>query len=380
MIAVIADDFTGAAELAGIGLRYDLNVELATSVVSDTRADMFVVCTDSRSMNKANAIKITEETIKEILKLKPDLVYKKIDSVLRGHVLDELKAQMQQAGKTKALLLGANPSLGRAITGGRYFINGESIDETDFGSDPEFAIRDSSVLQMVKANTHDVKVLKHTDDLPGNGIVIGEAVSAEDIKAWAQKMDDNWMLAGAGDFFTALLDLRFEAKPKQTLHLQSPHLYVSGTAFGKSRDFVKSIQHNVDCVAYIPRMMMLTGNTENANWYNNIVALLDKKKKAVIAIDDEDVDPWSVSALHLRTIMAIVVKTIIDKGVVKELFIEGGSTAASILKELGIEKLSLVNELQRGIVRMKANNLFITVKPGSYQLPEQIKELYNPNP
>ena len=74
--------------------------------------------------------------------------------------------------------------------------------------------------------------------------------------------------------------------------------------------------------------------------------------------------------------MASAVKRILEREKVRELFIEGGSTAAAILNELGIKKLSVVNELQRGIVRMKAKDLFITVKPGSYELPAAIKELY----
>ena len=56
---------------------------------------------------------------------------------------------------------------------------------------------------------------------------------------------------------------------------------------------------------------------------------------------------------------------------------KAGSTAAAILDELGIKKLTPVNELQRGVVRMKVNDLFITVKPGSYKIPGQIKELYS---
>jgi uncharacterized protein YgbK (DUF1537 family) len=74
--------------------------------------------------------------------------------------------------------------------------------------------------------------------------------------------------------------------------------------------------------------------------------------------------------------MAKAAKMIIEKENIKEVFIEGGSTAAAMLKELGIKKLAPVNELQRGVVRMKANNLFITVKPGSYELPAEIKDLY----
>jgi uncharacterized protein YgbK (DUF1537 family) len=105
--------------------------------------------------------------------------------------------------------------------------------------------------------------------------------------------------------------------------------------------------------------------------------MLSKHKKAIIAINDEDVDPWNVSPVYLRTTMAKVVKKILEKGRIKELFIEGGSTAAAILKELGIKKLLVLHELQRGIVRMKANDLYITVKPGSYELPAEIKRLYN---
>ena len=48
----------------------------------------------------------------------------------------------------------------------------------------------------------------------------------------------------------------------------------------------------------------------------------------------------------------------------------------AILEELKISKLTPVNELQRGVVRMKAIDLLITVKPGSYQLPEELLKHY----
>ena len=95
MIAVIADDFTGAAELAGISLRYGLTVEICLNDVSSTKADVLIVCTDSRSMQKAAAIYCTADAVEAILKFKPSLLYKKIDSVLRGYVIDEIKVQME---------------------------------------------------------------------------------------------------------------------------------------------------------------------------------------------------------------------------------------------------------------------------------------------
>src|SRR5688572_12487306 len=120
MIAVIADDFTGAAELAGIGLRYNLQIQIAMPGVPNDNADLFIVSTDSRSMTKEQAVAIHGKVVKDIMKLNPEFIFKKIDSVLRGHVLDELKIQMAIMERSKALILPANPSLGRSIRDGVY--------------------------------------------------------------------------------------------------------------------------------------------------------------------------------------------------------------------------------------------------------------------
>ncbi len=103
MIAVIADDFTGAAELAGISLRYGLKVELCTAEIPASNADVLIVSTDSRSLNRVNALEKTGDVLKQVLKLNPAWVYKKIDSVLRGYVVDELKVQMNSMKKKQSI-------------------------------------------------------------------------------------------------------------------------------------------------------------------------------------------------------------------------------------------------------------------------------------
>ena len=51
MLAVIADDLTGAAEIGGIGLSYGLKVEISSKVNPSTEADLLVIATDTRSKN-----------------------------------------------------------------------------------------------------------------------------------------------------------------------------------------------------------------------------------------------------------------------------------------------------------------------------------------
>lgn len=378
MIAVIADDFTGAAELAGIGLRYGLRVELLLSAVKDTDADMLVVCTNSRSMDSAEAEAVTGRITEEIVTLQPSLIYKKIDSVFRGHVLDELNMQMQRMNKPRAIVLAANPSLGRTIRDGIYYINGQPVSETGFANDPEFAVTDSSVLKIVKAADDEIQLLKPADILPAEGVVIAEAETAADIKAWAEKAGESSVLAGAGDFFTAILHKKFILQPQAQPVLELPHLYVCGTAFGQSHEFINRVAAQQHCVAWLTDATMQSGETDEI-WLKGVTGMLRENNKAIIAIDAEQRNRLNVSALSLRATMARVIKEIIRAADVRELFIEGGSTAAAILEELGIHAFSPVNELARGVVRMKTGdkNIYITVKPGSYQLPQQISALYS---
>ena len=362
MIIVIADDFTGAAELAGISLRYGLKVSVCLHDEINTDADVLIISTDSRSLKKKEALKVTADVVRKIVQLKPDLIYKKIDSVLRGYVLDELKIQMELCGLNKVFIMPANPSLGRTISNGEYLIEDKRINETGFVADPEFPVKSSSIKKILDDDS--VKVLKHTDTLPTSGIVVGEGKNENDINEWAKKLDNSWILAGAGDFYTALLSKRYQ---KQTLHQFQcllPHLYVCGTSFKERKEFIKEIGEELNWVSY------MAGKVDQV-WINKTVGIIKKDRKAVIAIKET-----TASAFTLRTAMSKAVREILKRKAVKEIFIEGGSTAAAILQELDIKRLTPVNELQRGVVRMKVNDLFITVKPGSYELPEQIKQLY----
>ncbi|HET8828152.1 MAG TPA: four-carbon acid sugar kinase family protein, partial [Pelobium sp.] len=247
MIAVIADDFTGAAELAGIALQYNLSVMLCTHDIVVHDVDILIVSTNSRSLSKANAIEATKKAVLDLLKLNPVYIYKKVDSVLRGYVLQELEVQMFCLGLEKALLLPSNPSLGRTIENKKYYINHIEISDTSFANDLEFAIKNSDISLMLKANGDvGLNVLKVTDELPLQGVIVGEVKTEKDIDDWIDKIDDQFLFAGAGDFFDRLLQRSFQKKQAATvITLASPHLYVSGTSFKKSAESIKCIAKKI---------------------------------------------------------------------------------------------------------------------------------------
>jgi D-threonate/D-erythronate kinase len=375
MIAVIADDLTGAAELGGLGLRYGLDVEIDTKINPHSKADLLVIAGDSRSKNKQEAVEEMIEITAKVAQFKPKLIYKKVDSVLRGHVIAELTAQLKELKLNKALLVPANPGLGRTIRNGTYYLNDEPIHLSSFSKDPEFAINSSSVLDMLRVNGFPVQVRKKEEGLLQEGIAVGEAVTTNDLKEWAAQVDDSTLLAGASGFFTAILD-KIKAKSIQQSGITPPEfsypaLYVSGTTFNKKIEAIRKIKDNGGPVSYMPSQIIASPNpTVDAynNWADEVVSLLSKHRKAIIAIDPETV-PEKETALSLRTKTACAVEKIFDQIYIRELVVEGGSTGAAIIKRLNFNSFFPVQEVSPGVIRMSVedkDDLFLTLKPGSY--------------
>ncbi|MFD0749953.1 four-carbon acid sugar kinase family protein [Mucilaginibacter calamicampi] len=375
MIAVIADDLTGAVEIAGIGLRYGLTVEVVTTVGQNTNVDLLVVATDTRSMPEQEAVATMTEITARLKALNPELLFKKTDSVLRGHVLAELNAHADVMRFKKTLLVPANPALKRTITDGQYFIKGLPIHLSNFAHDPDFPVSQSEIHSLLRCDKGEIAINTTDDNLPATGIIVGECAEASDLKKWAQKADRQTLLAGGSGFFAALLEAAgFLSKVNGTFAiLEEPTLLVSGTTFEESREFIRNIKNSGTRVSYMPlHIVDLENPGENLldNWADEIAALLTTQKKAVIAIAG-----IATAATNLREKTAAVVEKVFEKTSVKELLIEGGATASAIIKQLNLTRFTPVDELSTGVVRMKATaqeDLFLTLKPGSYNWPVMV--------
>lgn len=368
-VAIIADDFSGAAEIAGISMRYGLSAEVFNHEVASSDARVVILNTDSRSMDRENAILATRRAIEQLNALKPQWIYKKTDSVLRGYVLDELKLQVELTGANKLLFIPANPSLLRTIHNGQYLIAGQPIAETAFARDPEFPANGSSVLDMMGATNGIVRVRKHPDETEHERIVVGEASTTGDIDAWVKRIDDTWTMAGASDFFNTLLARQFQQSPHLPPALHLPQLYLSGTSYAERKSWIREKNRHMDCVCYLP-----APGSVPEEWIARLRQMLNQQHRAILAIDEQTTG--QLTPPDIREWSACVLQTALEKTGVHEIFIEGGSTAAAVFAKLNVTRLTAVEELSRGVVRMQAADRYFIVKPGSYAMPEQMEALY----
>lgn len=383
MIAVIADDMTGAAEIAGVCLRYGLRVsfELETADVKDADADVVVVATDTRAMAAGDAVKESRRIAGGLKQAGILWIFKKTDSVLRGHVVAELNMLLAVLKKTKALLVPANPAAGRIISGGHYYIDGIPLSETDFGRDPDFPAKSSAVTGLPGFSRVHWGISAELR----KGITIPDAVVTQDLDRCAGWLTGDTLPAGSAAFFESCLrhmgKFPAEVPPPVTRDfLSGKTLMVCGSTHQDSRAFIRRAKESpVALVAEMPQEL-LQKDPDPAYmlaWEREIIHLSAHAGLMVLAVGPQTVH-FEGSARSIKQTLARVVRQVISRSPVHHLLIEGGATVFSIVRELGTPALTPVCEIEKGVVKMKVRErepFFLVIKPGSYPWPESLMDI-----
>ena len=373
---VIADDITGAAEIAGIAFARGQQVQLvcgsACSCGTATNRTT-VIATDTRSMSETEAIAETKRiaSYSSLFTLHSSL-FKKTDSALRGHVVAELTALLEATDYERAVYLPANPSKGRVIRNGVYYIKevrGEGsevrevpLDKTAFSYDPEFPAR-TSVLKERFPNTEE------------KGIIMPDAENEEDIRKVIQQYNDGKTLfAGAADLFSGMIGMGCGRLKKSIAKHPIPSNHAS------------SIFHQTSDITHQTSTLILCGSTQSKalDWGIPTATMPQE-----IYDGCNDLSLWATTAykqehnlilsipythrtgkevaVHLRTMMAEMAKRLVAEHCPNHLIIEGGATAWATLQALGWSQFQIVDQIAPGVVQMQATNgTRVTLKPGSY--------------
>lgn len=123
---IVADDLSGAADCAASFAPVAGPVPVWFGGGFEPSA-CFAVDTDSRTMDEGAATATTRAVFTHLAASPGRLVYKKIDSTLRGHVGAELAAALDAApGFAGAVVAPAFPQQGRALAGGRLVVHGRA--------------------------------------------------------------------------------------------------------------------------------------------------------------------------------------------------------------------------------------------------------------
>ncbi|RPI28058.1 MAG: four-carbon acid sugar kinase family protein [Acidobacteria bacterium] len=360
---VLADDFSGAAEVAGVGFRYGLQaaVQLDSQVPAPHR-ELAVLDIDSRSKSEGEAVGLVESALD-----RGRIVFKKIDSVLRGHVVAEIRPFLESKRYSRALVVPFNPDLGRGIRNGVYRVHDVPISHTPFRDDPEYPITTSDVLTMLGAGEGVVRLCRLSDALPDTGIVIGEGETFEELEAWADRVDAKTVPVGGAPFFAAWLKSRgTRAGRPPCPEAGQTTLVVSGTT-SRVVDWRSVREEGVVRLLAMPEAVFEGSQEDVSGWAADVVATLDATGVAVVSIGGARLLDRSQSP-RLAARLAEVAASVLTRRPVDQLWLEGGATASAVVRQMGWISLDVVGEAAPGVVQLRpvSGGPLITVKPGSY--------------
>lgn len=196
MYAILADDLTGAAdagvEFARAGWRTRalgpgwLPAELAG-------AEVVVIDTASRGLGPAAAYGAVRQAAAALAAAGAQLLYKKIDSTLRGPLGAELDAVLDAlaaaGGPALAVVCPAFPAAGRTLAGGVLYVHGVPVAQTASGRDPITPVSESwlpaLLAQTALTGRRPVALCeaaeRWAERLPAGGLAVVDAGSEDDL-------------------------------------------------------------------------------------------------------------------------------------------------------------------------------------------------------
>lgn len=381
MIGVIADDLTGAAELGAIGWRHGLSAEVVRSGKPGGTADLVCVDTDSRSCAPAEAAKRAVAAAKMLRAAGAEWIYKKVDSVLRGNVTAEVEAVMRQLDLNRAILLPANPSLGRTIRDGQYFVNAKPVHRTEFAKDPEYPRRSAQVLRLLGAPEYFMLRLANGElAVPANTMLIGQTDTSEGVRRWARAREASCLPVGGSEFFGALLAEKpaGAARPEDgpVDFAIGKQLFVCGTASKSAQALARSAKvAGVPCFGLPQELMWGKGFSPGARDViaGRVVQALAENRRVVLAVGLPKVADIA-AARRLSEHLADIAELVLRRVPVKNIFAEGGATSAELVRRMNWPRLEIRREWAPGVATLAVADgvsQWLTIKPGSYAWPEQ---------
>jgi uncharacterized protein YgbK (DUF1537 family) len=345
MIVVIADDLSGATELAAISHAHGLITEVHIDRLYETDSEVVCIDANTRSLPAPNAVAIARRLAHEALDAGCSWIYKKCDSVLRGHVIAETRAIQDATGQSCALLVPANPSRGRTIVDGHYFIHGQPLHETDFANDPVFPRLSSKLADLVGSD------LSH--------ITIPDCAKRDSLLRLASAVRPEQLPVGGADFFAALLQtlqhLGCNSVPHWPLASALTRLLVCGSA--------TAWPHRLQ-LAKLAQVPTATIPADIA-----VFAYQLTQRRAGLMGLGATVQADSLDQL------ATAVATTLASLPIDWLLLEGGETAAHVVRKMNWYRFQIATLCDHGLASLKPigwESQQVLIKPGSYAWPGPI--------
>lgn len=405
-LLIVADDLSGAADSAIACTRTGLcaTVSLGDGAVEPS-AEVLAVDCDTRGLSAHEAAERVGRLVSRYVTVPDLLLFKKIDSTLRGNIGAELAAMLavRRAASTTGrrvviVMAPAFPAGGRTTVDGCQFVHGVALHETETWAsyaDKSAAHLPTSLtktglevatlgLDQVRAG-NDALIRAMQDASADADVLICDAETDADLRAiaeasmvlgsetiWAGSAGLAYHLphaAGLAGGLDALADVSVTS-------CAGPALVLVGTMSSVTREQAKTLsaQEDVELLALAASVLLAGPGSEAWAGYSLRLTEALRGGRDSIVMLEADAQHEQSDGAALAKALGVMISPHADK--VGALIASGGETARSILALWGVTQLRLIGELEPGLpVSVTAGwsrSMLVITKAGAFGTPQTL--------
>jgi 3-dehydrotetronate 4-kinase len=406
LLGCIADDFTGATDLANNLVRSGMRVVQTIGTPMQPLAesvDAVVVSLKSRTTAPEEAVQQSIEALNWLRMHHAQQIYFKycstFDSTDRGNIGPVIDALMQALDTGFTIATPAFPDAGRTVYRGYLFVNDVLLNESGMQNHPLTPMRDANLQRVLQPQTsHRVGLVDYRacqcgvtaikqrfDELKsqGCGVAIVDALQNVDLLELAKAVSD-LPLVTAGSGLAIGIAHNFGIEPNRAAaDLPVPQGLKAIVAGSCSQATLGQVAHFRQHCGRAFCLDPLQIGDDEAKLHNVI-------REAIRALDSGPVLVYSTASLHdlsaaqarfgaaniglqIEHWLSVSAQALVAAGV-RQLIVAGGETSGAVVKSLGIEQLRIGEQIDPGVpwcygsAQLKACciDLHICLKSGNF--------------
>jgi uncharacterized protein YgbK (DUF1537 family) len=408
---LIADDLTGGADAGAQFAKRGLKTLLVSyrgedvvPLAAHPEQDVLVVNTISRGQSPAQAAEILSTLLKSFSPGDFPILYKKIDSILRGNIGAEIDAILSETAFPLCFLAPSYPEQGRFLKAGIMMVGEQPIALTEAATDAASPVRESDVVSLlsrqtslsigridlsdVASGTEALRGVVERERKAGRRIIAFDAVSRQDLATIAEvafAMEKLPLLAGsaglAGEVARILAPARINTEPEMQRTFRHV-LIVGGSASAVTHAQLQRLQDRGFLSLELPRDLVSGDSGTEIEGRRQLARRLGSALANGSVIFRIFAERWTGKGdggapipERITGVMAdVAFETLrearVDAGDLA-LILTGGDTALGVLQLLDYQGIELAGELFEGIVRGNLwggpwDGLTIVTKAGAF--------------
>ena len=404
MIGVVADDVTGATDVAAALSERGLRTRLRFGVPSgsDDRVrglDAIVVALKSRSIHPDEAVSQSVAAVQWLKRVGADQYYFKycstFDSTESGNIGPVTEALASALGQRMVITTPSSPAHGRTVYDGYLFVGKTLLAESHMRDHPLNPMKDSSTLRLLEAQSEQPIGLLSLDTIRtgvtatkaaidaarDDGVVqlVSDATSVEDLDVVARAAVDMTLWAGAAGLVSSIASLvshpEQQDHPDRASNGRDATAILAGSCSARTLEQIASFREGPSDFSFFldqestsdPKAMALSALA----WYDslpaNVVPLIYSSlppkglKEVQKALGADEASSLFENALGR------IAAGLVQRGV-KRLVTAGGETSGAIIDALRLTSAEVDDELAIGVpwIYSRERNIRLALKSGNF--------------